>query len=223
MDMGCHNEFLVSGERNRQPVQLAKEILFQTVCEKQGVKAMAKKKKTSFSMPRRYPTEDEKAEMIELFHLARTALNQPSRYERLNWATKQFAREHPEWSMGSIYKSIDELTRPYYNPLDKQSKNPSNYDRLYPEKWNLYSTEKKRNTALRKGRTLEKSGCRVGIAETPQHEWAVLVKNCLQSNPILPEILAAAISGIGLGVGFKTTDALWSKGKKAINGNHGKG
>ena len=105
-------------------------------------------------------------------------------------------------------------------PEDKENRNPIAYGKIHPEKWGLYSTEKKRSTALRKGRALEKSGCRVGIAETIRHDWVILIKNCPQSNPILPVVLSAAISGVGLGVGFKSVDALWSKGKKAINGNH---
>ncbi len=59
--------------------------------------------------------QQDNAELIGYFHLARTALaaqkTVPSRYDRLVWAAKTFARKHPDIPEVRAYKRVDELTR----------------------------------------------------------------------------------------------------------------
>ncbi len=62
---------------------------------------------------RRYPTEAERVELVNLYHLARTA-GKEKRYDRLLWAADNFVKENPGWTSASAYKSVDEATRPYY-------------------------------------------------------------------------------------------------------------
>jgi hypothetical protein len=55
-------------------------------------------------------TESMQIELVNLFHLARVALagpgQGPSRYERKLWASKEFAKAHPEVSYTAAYKQI---------------------------------------------------------------------------------------------------------------------
>lgn len=52
------------------------------------------------------------AELIELYLMARVALDNPSRYERLLWVARQFSRKHPEVRKITAYRATDEATRP---------------------------------------------------------------------------------------------------------------
>ena len=55
-------------------------------------------------------TDAERAELSNLFHLARTALagpgQGPSRYEQKLWASKEFSKAHPEVSSTAAYKEL---------------------------------------------------------------------------------------------------------------------
>lgn len=48
-------------------------------------------------------------ELSNLWHLSRTALSgkDSSRYQRMLWASKEFAKAHPEVSSGGAYKDLD--------------------------------------------------------------------------------------------------------------------
>ena len=50
-------------------------------------------------------------ELINLYHLARTALagERAGRYERMLWAAKWFAKEHPTVTAMGAYKDLDGL------------------------------------------------------------------------------------------------------------------
>lgn len=50
-------------------------------------------------------------ELINLYHLARTALagDKAGRCERMCWAAKWFAKQHPEVSVTGAYKDLDGL------------------------------------------------------------------------------------------------------------------
>lgn len=55
---------------------------------------------------------DGAAELVNLYHLARTALagrpgTVPSTYDRMLWASDAYAREHPGVSKGHAYKALD--------------------------------------------------------------------------------------------------------------------
>jgi len=70
----------------------------------------ASREKSKEGLPqtvRRYPTESDRAELINLYHLARVA-GKESRYDRMLWAVDQFVKKHPEWTKASAYKAIDE-------------------------------------------------------------------------------------------------------------------
>jgi hypothetical protein len=53
-------------------------------------------------------TDPERAELANLFHLARTALigYQPTRYTRKLWAAKEFHKVHPEVCENGAYKEL---------------------------------------------------------------------------------------------------------------------
>ena len=57
----------------------------------------------------RFIAQSQEAELINLWHLARTALSgkECTRYTRMLWAAKEFARAHPEVSAGGAYKDLD--------------------------------------------------------------------------------------------------------------------
>ena len=57
----------------------------------------------------RFITQAQLAELVELYHLARTALNGgrgAERHERLTWALKQFSEANPSLSAGKVYKDL---------------------------------------------------------------------------------------------------------------------
>jgi hypothetical protein len=51
------------------------------------------------------------AELVNLYHLARTALagERAGKYERMLWASKWFSKEHPEVSRTAAYKDLEGL------------------------------------------------------------------------------------------------------------------
>ena len=59
---------------------------------------------------RRFPTQSERVELVNLFHLARTA-GKDTRHSRLSWAADQFVKNHPSRTSVSAYKSVDEATK----------------------------------------------------------------------------------------------------------------
>ena len=60
----------------------------------------------------RFVKRDHENELINLYHLARTALSgqRCGRYERMLWASKEFSKLHPEVSSTAAYKDLDGLT-----------------------------------------------------------------------------------------------------------------
>ena len=56
----------------------------------------------------RFLTQAEYSELINLYHLARTALSgKPcSTHDRMLWATKEFHKLHPEISSTAAYKDL---------------------------------------------------------------------------------------------------------------------
>ena len=56
----------------------------------------------------RWLTRDQGYEIVNLYHLARTALSgQPDgRYERMMWASREFHKAHPETSQTAAYKDL---------------------------------------------------------------------------------------------------------------------
>lgn len=61
----------------------------------------------------RFVTHDQYVELVNLYHLARTALaSKPhSRYDRLIWASGEFSKAHPEISPTAAYKDLETNTR----------------------------------------------------------------------------------------------------------------
>lgn len=45
-------------------------------------------------------------ELTRLWHTARIALDDPSRYERLCWAAREYHKAHPEVSETRAYKEL---------------------------------------------------------------------------------------------------------------------
>ncbi len=60
------------------------------------------------SNPLKHPSETDKAELINLYHLARVA-GKNTRYDRMQWAVSQFVKEHPEWTKTSAYIALDRI------------------------------------------------------------------------------------------------------------------
>ena len=59
----------------------------------------------------RFIQPQHEGELINLYHLARTALSgQPcGRWERMNYAANEFSKAHPEVSTTAAYKDLDGL------------------------------------------------------------------------------------------------------------------
>lgn len=74
-------------------------------------------KKTSRVLPPaslRFVTRAQGTELVNLFHLARTALcgkgkGIPSRHEKMLWASGEFHKEHPEISSTAAFKDLEAL------------------------------------------------------------------------------------------------------------------
>ena len=60
----------------------------------------------------RFVKRDHENELINLYHLARTALSgqRCGRYERMLWTSKEFSKLHPDVSSTAAYKDLDGLT-----------------------------------------------------------------------------------------------------------------
>ena len=61
----------------------------------------------------RFIKQSDATELINLYHLARTALaGEPcGRYERMCWAAKWFSKEHPPVTQTGAYKDLDGLLK----------------------------------------------------------------------------------------------------------------
>jgi hypothetical protein len=61
----------------------------------------------------RFIKQSDAAELVNLYHLARTALagdqNADKRWARMTWASKEFNKLHPEVSVNGAYKDLDGL------------------------------------------------------------------------------------------------------------------
>jgi hypothetical protein len=56
----------------------------------------------------RFVTDDQLRELVELWHLGRTALagGDASSYRRCQWAAREFHKKHPSVSEGGAYKDL---------------------------------------------------------------------------------------------------------------------
>lgn len=59
----------------------------------------------------RFMSQEQYCELVNLFHLARTALSdkplsEQTKYYRMLWATKEFNKLHPEISATAAYKDL---------------------------------------------------------------------------------------------------------------------
>lgn len=57
----------------------------------------------------RFISQSQYLELINLYHLARTALSgtqNQSKYDRMIWATKEFNKLHPDISSTAAYKDL---------------------------------------------------------------------------------------------------------------------
>lgn len=63
----------------------------------------------------RFIPADKVCELINLWHLSRTALASQdcSRYNRLLWTSKTFHEEHNEYSVNGIYKDLSSILERY--------------------------------------------------------------------------------------------------------------
>jgi len=66
---------------------------------------------TASSYTLRWVKKEDAAELINLYHLALTALSGApcGRYERMLWASRWFAQEHSYVSVVAAYKDLDGL------------------------------------------------------------------------------------------------------------------
>jgi len=61
----------------------------------------------------RFISEFDAPELVNLYHLAKTALSDKQdqgRHARMIWASKEFAKAHPQVSPTGAYKDLDTLT-----------------------------------------------------------------------------------------------------------------
>jgi hypothetical protein len=56
-------------------------------------------------------TQTEVAEIVNLYHTAKIVVS--TRFDRLQWAAKEFCKLHPEVSHKEAYKLVEEETHPY--------------------------------------------------------------------------------------------------------------
>ena len=81
----------------------------------------------------RFIRPDQAGELMDLFHLARTALSggDASNYNRMLWASKEFSKAHPEVSSTAAYKDLDGLRSNWFgarNPSPDLAASISSYD-----------------------------------------------------------------------------------------------
>lgn len=57
----------------------------------------------------------DKDEVIRLWHIARTALDTPNRFERLQYVKREYLKAHPEWSAKpkTLWLELEAMTRVY--------------------------------------------------------------------------------------------------------------
>ena len=74
-----------------------------------GCRILAAKPAASYET--RFVKKSDAAELVNLYHLARTALagDRATRYDRMCWAAKWFAKEHPYVTSTGAYKDLDGL------------------------------------------------------------------------------------------------------------------
>lgn len=59
----------------------------------------------------RFLTDGQANKALEYYHIARGALDNPTRYNRLQYAVKWLNKDFPDLSPTAIYKDIDGLTQ----------------------------------------------------------------------------------------------------------------
>lgn len=52
-------------------------------------------------------TDAEMSELVNLYHLANSVLDHPTRYSRLMWASDKFADEHHDTKSHEAYRVLD--------------------------------------------------------------------------------------------------------------------
>ncbi len=57
-------------------------------------------------------TQSEIAELVDLYHLARTATGSDKRYDRLIWAAAEFNKKYPDISKTKAYIEVERATNP---------------------------------------------------------------------------------------------------------------
>jgi hypothetical protein len=133
---------------------------------------------------------------------------------------------------GMFFSSVKSMVRKILNkpsePLDLNFKlNPQRSTCILPPQgyrfFDAYPTE--RYAKEMQKRINEQYGYE-SIVRKGKNNWHVLVKelsikNQGEQNPILETIGAGAVSGIGLGLGFKTIDTVWNKLSKKKNPRQG--
>jgi hypothetical protein len=133
---------------------------------------------------------------------------------------------------GMFFSSVKSMVRKILNkpsePLDLNFKlNPQRSTCILPPQgyrfFDAYPTE--RYAKEMQKRINEQYGYE-SIVRKGKNNWHVLVKELSikiqgEQNPILETIGAGAVSGIGLGLGFKTIDTVWNKLAKKKNPRQG--
>lgn len=76
-----------------------------------AVKAEARKRGLSLDAEFGRLTQAERGELVNLYHLARVPLSgqKSGRYERMLWASKEFAKAHPPITSTGAYKELERL------------------------------------------------------------------------------------------------------------------
>jgi len=53
-------------------------------------------------------THEQQAELFNLYHLAKTALDNPTPYERMSWAARTFTKKHHEIPASRAFKILSD-------------------------------------------------------------------------------------------------------------------
>jgi hypothetical protein len=61
----------------------------------------------------RFIKQSELGELANLYHLAKVPLSDGSKYDRMQWATREFHKLHPTYSQGAIYKDLSSQLEGY--------------------------------------------------------------------------------------------------------------
>ncbi len=146
-------------------------------------------KKTAARQRNTLFTAADRREMIELWHTARTA-GASTRYERLQWAAKEFRKAHPTVSAKAAYLELDYATRPGHAINRQRNAPPYNVVRTRQSQQEWYETGS--GDARKRAKQLRKLGYKVfvenmGTQVTRDGRFKMTLLSVMDPDDNLPE------------------------------------